>query len=293
MNILHNERNNILNAFKKGIRIDGRNFYKNRSLTIIMGPSKGFCDISQGGSRIIISSLIHPKNQKENLDEYSSYLFDVKFPLKKSSIFVENIKVLNKTNDYIINEIKIILNYIFNNKQNSHSRKYIFNSEEINWVINFKIFIIENHGNLKDLITLGISLISSSNYYSKNAFNGEIFDFNSQFNFKELIIYGLLNFPLSFTFAIVETLEGEYLMLFDPNNYEEYISISTLTIILSEKNDINYTISGLGPGLNESNIKEALRISFKKNYEIRKILKKAMTTKINSFNNKEIVLINE
>nr|UXY87864.1 ribosomal protein S5 domain 2-like protein [Cryptomonas curvata] len=293
MNIFTNETNINLHAFKKGIRIDGRNFLKNRTLTMIIGPKKGLCDICQGGTRVIISSFVQPISQKENGGNYSACSFDIKISEKKSTTFSNSINFFNTTNNLIVNEIKKILNYIFTQEKTSYLKDFSPNSEGVNWITKFKIFILENKGNLKDIITLGISLINSSNNFSKYIFNGQIFDFNLQFDFKRLPIHTLSACPLSFSFVIMETLEGEHLMLFDPTNYEEYISICKLTIILSAKNEIKYIISGIGPGLNENNIKEALRISLKRNYEIRKILKNVLIKKKNLFKSKETILVTE
>ena len=197
------------------------------------------------------------------------------------------------SNKSIIDEIKKILNCIFFKKKNSNIRNILNNLDGISLITKFKIFIIENQGNLKDIITLGISLANISNQNNIFEFIGQTLNLKLYNNCKNSYEKFFLDICLSFSFVIIETIEGEYLLLTDANNYEEYISICKLTIILSAKNDIVSVICGVGSCLDENIIKEAIRISFKKNYETIKLLKNALINTNHSAICQEILLIND
>ena len=294
MYIFNNERKNISYIHTKGIRSDGRNASKNRALNIIMGPKKDFCDINQGGTRIIISSLIQSINREETKNSFLTYSFEIIISEKNRKYsLLEKVNFFQKSNFSIINEIKRILNLIVDKKKNYYCKNTSFDSSGIGWIIKFKIFVIENQGNLKDIIVLGVSLINSSINIPTYVLNGNVFNLNLQFNCKNQSEKILYLFPLSFSFALMETSEGDYLILFDPNTYEEYLSTCILTIILSSKNDIVYVISGIGPGLDENIIKDAFRISVKRNNEIKKLFRNTFYSKNKGNHTKEIIFINE
>jgi exosome complex RNA-binding protein Rrp42 (RNase PH superfamily) len=294
MYIFNNERQNISYILKKGIRADGRNCSKNRALNIIMGPKKDFCDINQGGTRIIISSLIQSINREESKNSFLTYSFEIIISQKKKTYsYLDKINFFQRSNLSVISEIQRILKLIADKKKTNYSKNTSFDSGGIGWVIKFKIFVVENQGNLKDIIVLGVSLINSSIKIPTYVLNGKIFNLNLQFNRKDQNEYIFSLFTLSFSFAVMETREGDYLILFDPTNYEEYLSICILTIILSSKNDIVYVISGIGPGLDENIVKDALRISVKRNNEIKKLLRNTFYSNNKENGIKEIIFINE
>nr|UXY88365.1 ribosomal protein S5 domain 2-like protein [Cryptomonas curvata] len=294
MYIFNNERKYISNILIKGIRADGRNCSKNRALNIIMGPKKDFCDINQGGTHIIISSLIQSINREETKNSFLTYSFEIIISDKKRTYsYLDRINFFQKSNLSVINEIKRILNLITDKKKTNYCKNTSSDSCGIGWVIKFKIFVVENQGNLKDIIVLGVSLMNSSIKIPTYVLNGKVFNLNLQFNRKDQNEHLFSSFPLSFSFAVMETCDGDYLILFDPNNYEEYLSICILTIIVSSKNDILYVISGIGPGLDENIIKDAFRISVKRNNEIKKLLRNTFYSKNKENRTKEIIFINE
>ena len=84
------------NYLNHGIRLDGRTPLTIRSLTILIGSKGGFCDLTQGKTRVIIFSFIAPSiNTKHAL--FSKVCFSFKFfyqnIIKKSfKLFYQNKK---------------------------------------------------------------------------------------------------------------------------------------------------------------------------------------------------------
>lgn len=287
MFLFSSERNKNLNILKNGIRIDGRNSGKAKCLILIIGHNGRLCDITSGGSRIIISSSIQPILNRDIKKSKFIYFFEIKSTdIKKEIPF-------QKLNFHSIEDTLITLKYLFKDITTYPFNKFVCYPDLFIWLINFKIFIIENQGNIKDIIILGTSIILSSLKNPLDNLKGKTINVNLDHRYIKLKRKIKNFFFNSFTFSCIETLEGFFVILFDPNIYEEHISLSILTIVLTFQNDILYLHSGIGPVITEDILKKAFRISLKRNKFIKQLLKHILKFKNFNFIEKESIFIKE
>nr|UXY87372.1 ribosomal protein S5 domain 2-like protein [Cryptomonas sp.] len=279
MCIFTHERNNYLNIYKNGIRNDGRNFNKCRSLNIILGPKGGFNEIQQGNTRVVVSSFIQPTYCSPKGDSDFVFSFEIKMPRNKKYKSIEYPQKNCHDNCIYINEIVRLLNSIYNNEKYSFFKTTHVFTDNIHLVVKFKIFIIEDHGNIKDVIIAGISISLYTLKEYAYIINGQILNVNSNYDHLSNLKCTICSFPLSFSFGIIETWEGEFLIIFDPNDYEENLSISIITIVLTFNDKLICIFSGVGPGSDENIIKEAIRISLTRNNGIKNTLRDILNIK--------------
>lgn len=287
MFLFSSERNKNLNILKNGLRIDGRNSSKAKSLTCVIGYGGKLCDVTSGGSRVIISSSIQPVSDIEIKKSKFIYTFEV----NSNNIKDENLS--QKLNFYSIENSLITLKHLFNEIKLYPFGKCLYPSNLYNWLVNFKIFIIENQGNIKDIIIFGISIILTSLQNPLHHIKGKTININLNHSYINLTRKFKNCFLVNFSFSCIQTLEGTHIILYDPNIYEENLSLSILTISLTFQNNILYLYSGIGPGITEDILKKAFRISLKRNKYIKHLLRHILNFKIFNYIDNETIFIIE
>mmetsp|Transcript_19162 Transcript_19162/g.39094 ORF Transcript_19162/g.39094 Transcript_19162/m.39094 type:complete len:292 (+) Transcript_19162:21-896(+) len=263
MSFFLNELENHFSFLNLGLRLDGRSSCKQRSTNIVLGPNGGFCDLTQGTTRVIISISSFISKLRNSRDQNIQFSFTMKGVRKTFQLSETKtpFKRLNKI--FFGKEIPRILSFIFKNKDFLRKNFPKTFNPEIKLLIKFKILVIENGGNVKDSIILasGLGFSSLSFHPFKILGNNLVLDLIS---IRNSLKEHHEPFWVSTTFIIFENSEGDVILLMDPTFFEEAVADSSFTLILSPKKNVYSICIGIGSGVEENLIKEATRISLKK-----------------------------
>lgn len=274
------------NYLNHGIRLDGRTPLTIRSLTILIGSKGGFCDLTQGKTRVIIFSFIAPSiNTKHAL--FSKVCFSFKFFYQ--NIIKKSFKLFyqNKKDFFFLVQLILPLSNFFKNWCLDQTANKISGFKP---KLGFKIGLIENDGNFQDLIALGVCIAFKSLEIPLVEFHGQHGILKWKTNeFKEMKTREL--FFVSTTFSFHSIFDGEILVLIDPTYLEEFYSNSLLFIFIEGQDGIKQLKYGIESGLNEETIITIYRLSVKNFSFLGKLLKKVLIQKISSLVNEEIVVI--
>jgi len=274
------------NYLNQGFRLDGRSPLINRSLTILIGSKGGFCDLTQGKTRIIVLSFVTPSIISRQFSFHKvcfSFKFFCESVMKKSLTFFPQ----NKINFFFLSQyILPFSNFLKNWNLDRKIAKILgFNPK-----LEFKIGIIENDGNLQDLIALGICLTLKSLEMPYIEFHGQSGLLRWKINNKKWLNENEIFFICN-SFSIREIFDGSPLVLMDPDYSEEFCSNSLVSIFIEGQYKIKQIKHGYNNGLSEEILLIIYRTSLKNFSFLGKLLKRLLTQKILNPVNKEIVIL--
>lgn len=270
----------------KSVRGDGRIPTIERSLTILIGSKGGFCDLTKGKTRVIIFSFISPSMVTKRI-LFSKICFSFRFFYKnliksRFSFFQKKAKNLSFLS-YLVLPLRDFL-------KNLCLIKEKFRISGFKPRLEFKIGIIENDGNLQDIINVGIGIAIKSLETPLLKFYGQIgilkwdtIELNFS-NEKEM-------FVLSNTFSIQEIFDGGSLILLDPTYFEELYCNSFLSILMLKQGEIKNLNHGYENGLTEENLLNIYKLSLRNFCFFGTLTKKILNQKLIKPSNVEIITI--
>jgi hypothetical protein len=274
-----------MNHFKC-VRCDGRIPTTERSLTILIGSKGGFCDLTKGKTRVIIFTFISPSMVTKRI-LFSKICFSFRFFYKnliksRFSFFQKKAKNLLFLSNLVLPLRDFLKNLCLLKEQ--------FKIPAFKPRLEFKIGIIENDGNLQDIINVGIGIAIKSLETPLLKFYGQIgilkwdmieIKFSNE---KEI-------FVLSNTFSIQEIFEGGSLVLLDPTYFEELHCNSFLSMLMLKQGVIKNLNHGYENELTEENLLYIYKLSLRNFCFFGKLTKKILNHKLIVPSNLEIITI--
>jgi exosome complex RNA-binding protein Rrp42 (RNase PH superfamily) len=270
----------------KGIRKDGRGSSICRAMTILIGSKGGFCDITKGQTRLIVYGFVSPSLILKRV-LFSKICFSFRF-------FYQNL-----TNKSFSNFQKKLKNFLFltyltfpisNFLKNSCFQQKTLRLLSYKPKIEFKLGILENDGNLQDIMNCGIGMTINSLELPFVDFFGQSgiikWNNNRSFYFRLERIFFFSN-----SFSIQTGLEENSLVLSDPTFLEEFNGDSQLSVSVVKRGYIKNITYGYESGLSEENLFNIYKISLKNYSFFGKLIKKLLVQKTKISTYKEIILI--
>ncbi len=276
-----------LNGFNSiGIRKDGRCSSIGRAMTILIGSKGGFCDITKGQTRLIVYSFISPSVILKRV-LFSKICFSFRF-------FYQNLTKKGFSNFQNKLKIFLFLTYltapITNFLKDSCFQQKTLRLLSYKRKIEFKFGILENDGNLQDIMNCGIGMTINSLELPFVDFFGQSgvikWVNNKSYYFK---LEG--GFFFSNSFSIQTGLEENSLVLFDPTFLEEFNGDSQLFVSIIKRGCIKNITYGYESGLSEENLFNIYKISLKNFSFFGNLIKKLLLQKTKISTYKETILI--
>jgi len=269
-----------------GIRSDGRTSSRERALTVLIGSKGGFCDLTKGKTRIIVLGFITPSIISKKF-LFSKVCFSFRFfnenLIKKGfSFFQKKNKSLFFLTQLLFPLTNFLKNWCFIKKSHelqSYEKK-----------LEFKIGIIENDGNIQDILNFGICIAIKSlevpflEFYGQSGF--------LKWKTVELKCSNEIEiFIISNSLSVQETFEAESVFLLDPTYYEEFYADSFISILMLQQGQIKNIIYGYSIGLTQENLVFIYKLSLKKFSLIVKLIKKILIQKLIQPANVETIIL--
>jgi len=273
-------------SISTGLRSDGRISCKERAFTILIGSNGGFCDLTKGKTRIVLLGFISPSllNKKSLFSRvcFSFRFFNENLIKKRFSVFQNKNK-----NFFFLSQLLFPLTNFLKNWCYIEKIREIQNFKK---KLEFKIGIIENDGNIQDVINFGISLALKSIEVPLIEFYGQ--SGILKWHTTELKCSGEKEiFIISNSFSIQENFEGESLFLLDPTYNEEFFTESFMSILIVQQGQIKNIIYGYGMSLNQENFLWIYKLSLKSFSFFIKFIRKILIQKIIKPSNIETIIL--
>lgn len=256
-----NEKKFIESALVSGLRVDGRNVYDYRKLSINFGKEDGSAEVHLGQTRVMgiaTSQLVQPYRDRPNEGTLSIFtefspMADPSFePGRPGEFAVE----LGRVIDRGLRESRAV-----------DTESLCVLAGKLVWAIRIDLHILDNGGNLVDAANVAALAALSTFRRPECSLGGE--------NGQEVIVHPpeareplpliIHHFPIAVTFAFFS---DESTLVVDPTHQEEAVMAGRMTATLNTNGDICAIQKAGGEGVPQSVIMHCLRIAATKAADI-------------------------
>ncbi|KAL3726245.1 hypothetical protein ACJRO7_031172 [Eucalyptus globulus] len=256
-----NEKKFIESALVSGLRVDGRNLYDYRKLSINFGKEDGSAEVHLGQTRVMgiaTSQLVQPYRDRPNEGTLSIFtefspMADPSFePGRPGEFAVE----LGRVIDRGLRESRAV-----------DTESLCVLAGKLVWAIRIDLHILDNGGNLVDAANVAALAALSTFRRPECSLGGE--------NGQEVIVHPpeareplpliIHHLPIAVTFAFFS---DESTLVVDPTHQEEAVMAGRMTATLNTNGDICAIQKAGGEGVPQSVIMHCLRIAATKAADI-------------------------
>ncbi|KAK3416564.1 hypothetical protein EUGRSUZ_H02323 [Eucalyptus grandis] len=256
-----NEKKFIESALVSGLRVDGRNLYDYRKLSINFGKEDGSAEVHLGQTRVMgiaTSQLVQPYRDRPNEGTLSIFtefspMADPSFePGRPGEFAVE----LGRVIDRGLRESRAV-----------DTESLCVLAGKLVWAIRIDLHILDNGGNLVDAANVAALAALSTFRRPECSLGGE--------NGQEVIVHPpeareplpliIHHLPIAVTFAFFS---NESTLVVDPTHQEEAVMAGRMTATLNTNGDICAIQKAGGEGVPQSVIMHCLRIAATKAADI-------------------------
>ncbi|XP_030474106.1 exosome complex component RRP45A-like isoform X4 [Syzygium oleosum] len=249
-----NEKKFIASALLSGLRVDGRNVYDYRKLSIKFGKEDGSAEVHLGQTRVmgfVTSQLVQPYRDRPNEGTLSIFtefspMADPSFePGRPGEFAVE----LGRVIDRGLRESRAV-----------DTESLCILAGKLVWAIRIDLHILDNGGNLVDAANVAALAALSTFRRPECSLGGE--------NGQEVIVHPpevreplpliIHHLPIAVTFAFFS---DESTLVVDPTHQEEAVMAGRMTATLNTNGDICAIQKAGGEGVSQSVIMHCLRIA--------------------------------
>lgn len=266
-----NEKRFIETALNSGIRIDGRNPFEYRKLSIKFGREDGSSEVQLGQTHImgfVTSQLVQPYRDRPNEGTLSIFtefspMADPSFePGRPSESAVE----LGRIVDRGLRESRAV-----------DTESLCVLAGKLVWAIRIDLHILDNGGNLVDAANIAALASLLTFRRPECSLGGEdglevIVHPPEEREPLPLIIHHL---PIAVTFGFFSS---ESLLVIDPTHHEEAVMVGKMTATLNANGDVCAIQKPGGEGVLQSVIMQCLRLASRMASDITKKIKDAVET---------------
>ncbi|KAF8017289.1 hypothetical protein BT93_H2468 [Corymbia citriodora subsp. variegata] len=256
-----NEKKFIESALLSGLRVDGRNVYDYRKLSINFGKEDGSAEVHLGQTRVmgsVTSQLVQPYRDRPNEGTLSIFtefspMADPSFePGRPGEFAVE----LGRVIDRGLRESRAV-----------DTESLCILAGKLVWAVRVDLHILDNGGNLVDAANIAALAALSTFRRPECSLGGE--------NGQEVIVHPpetreplpliIHHLPIAVTFAFFS---DESTLVVDPTHQEEAVMAGRMTATLNTNGDICAIQKAGGEGVPQSVIMHCLRIAATKAADI-------------------------
>lgn len=266
-----NEKRFIETALSSGIRIDGRNPFEYRKLSIKFGREDGSSEVQLGQTHImgfVTSQLVQPYRDRPNEGTLSIFtefspMADPSFETGRPS---ESAVELGRIVDRGLRESRAV-----------DTESLCVLAGKLVWAIRIDLHILDNGGNLVDAANIAALASLLTFRRPECSLGGEdglevIVHPPEEREPLPLIIHHL---PIAVTFGFFSS---ESLLVIDPTHHEEAVMVGKMTATLNANGDVCAIQKPGGEGVLQSVIMQCLRLASRMASDITKKIKDAVET---------------
>ncbi|KAL9431862.1 hypothetical protein AB3S75_026961 [Citrus x aurantiifolia] len=266
-----NEKKFIKTALTSGIRIDGRNPYEYRKLSIKFGREDGSSEVQLGQTHVmgfVTGQLVQPYRDRPNEGTLSIY---TEFSLMADPSFEPG-----RPGEFAV-ELGRIVDRGLRESRAVDTESLCVLAGKLVWAIRIDLHILDNGGNLVD--AANIAALAALLMYRRPecSLGGEdglevIVHPPEEREPLPLIIHHL---PIAVTFGFFSS---ESLIVIDPTHHEEAVMAGRMTATLNANGDVCAIQKPGGEGVLQSVIMQCLRLSSRMAGDMTKKIKDAVET---------------
>ncbi|KAI9506939.1 3'-5'-exoribonuclease [Coemansia spiralis] len=263
------EREFLLEALEKGIRVDGRGIYDYRTLKITCSPTYGLVEVQLGQTRVLARVTCEvtrpfPDRPTEGLVQFNADLSNLAAPGLDSSSGKPSVQevAVSRMIERVIRQSRAI----------DTEALCILAGEKV-WSVRLDLHFLDHSGNLIDAAS--IASIAALRHFRRPdvTIDGEeaiIHDVNE----RNPVPLSIHHTPICVTFGFFGS-NGD-LMLVDPNLLEEQVQVSSFTITLNSHREICALSKAGGVPLAPSLIQRCTQIALTKVDDINDKIQEAL-----------------
>ncbi|XP_030538880.1 exosome complex component RRP45A-like isoform X2 [Rhodamnia argentea] len=256
-----NEKKFIESALLSGLRVDGRNVYDYRKLSINFGKEDGSAEVHLGQTRVmgfVTSQLVQPYRDRPN--EGSLSIFTEFSPMADPSFEP------GRPGEFAV-ELGRVIDRGLRESRAVDTESLCILAGKLVWAIRIDIHILDNGGNLVDAANVAALAALLTFRRPECSLGGE--------NGQEVIVHPpeareplpliIHHLPIAVTFAFFS---DESTLVVDPTHQEEAVMAGRMTATLNTNGDICAIQKAGGEGVPQSVIMHCLRIAATKAADI-------------------------